>query len=151
MDSTDRPFSMHDPEERTCSYCGDIFYSYHGLQQYCPFKFGKRNYCKDQQKKMLAEDKLSQAAEKWARTGLPVYAKETPLDFNFRVLWEIMGSESEKVISSDLLDEKGYIASVYESRTQTSGTYASIIKIGCYNVAWIGQNGANFTFKITKQ
>lgn len=151
MDSTDRPFSLHDPEERTCAFCGDLFYSHHGLQQYCPDKFGKKDYCKYEQKKMLAEDRLSKNVAKWATAGLPVYAKESPLDFNFRIIWEIMGSESEKFVSSELLDSKGYQTSGYEFKTPIAGSEAFIIKIGCYNVEWYSQNGPSFTFKITKQ
>lgn len=151
MNSTERPFSIHDPEKRTCSYCGDIFYSHHGSQRYCPDKFGKKDYCKYEQKKMLAEDKLSKTAVNWAIAGLPVYEKETPLDLNFRVIWEIMGSENEKIVSSDLLDSKGYIPSIYGVRTQIAGSEAFTVQVGHYNIQWVGQNGTHLTFKITKQ
>ncbi len=151
INSLERPFSLHDAEERICAYCGDIFYSYHGLQQYCPDKFGKNYYCKYEQKKMLAEDKLAKTALRWAVTGLPVYEKEAPLDFNFRVIWEIMGSENKKIVSSDLLDSKGYMPSVYNTRTQIAGSEAYVVQVGNYNIEWIGQNGTHLTFKITKQ
>ena len=46
MDSEQRPFSTHFMEERMCEYCSEIFIAHHGLQRYCPEKYGKKDDCK---------------------------------------------------------------------------------------------------------
>ena len=45
-----------DPENeyyRSCPYCGTKFMADHMLQIYCPEKYGKKNYCKNRQKRRI--------------------------------------------------------------------------------------------------
>ena len=150
MDSEDRPYSMHDPEERTCEFCGELFYSHHGLQRYCPEKFGKKDYCKYEQKKMLNEKRLAERVTELARAGMKVYL-DTALDKNKQVLSEIMGSDWHKTVDSSLLDNVGYEITHFDSKTTISGTNKFLIHVGDHTLEWVGQEGTVLTFKITKK
>ena len=150
MDSEERPFSMHDMEERQCAYCGDFFYATHGLQQYCPNKFGKMEYCKYEQKKMMSEKRLAERVTELARAGMKVY-QDTALDRNKKVLSEIMGSDWQKTLDSSLLDNAGYEITHFDSKTPINGTNKFLIHVGDFTLEWIGQEGTVLTFKITKK
>jgi hypothetical protein len=62
MDSEQRPFSTHFMEERMCEYCSEIFIAHHGLQRYCPEKYGKKDDCKAEQKKWWKRNALLNAS-----------------------------------------------------------------------------------------
>ena len=150
MDSEERPFSMHDMEERQCAYCGDFFYATHGLQQYCPNKFGKMEYCKYEQKKMMSEKKLAEAAEKLHKAGINVYSDQHPIEKNIAILAEQLGSYGQTTVASNILKSKGYIIQHYNARVARNGTNDFVLVVGPYSLDWIGQNGDILTFKITK-
>jgi len=150
MDSEERPYSMHDPEERNCASCTDIFYADHGLQRYCPEKYGKKNYCKYEQKKMLNEKRLAERVTELAKAGMKVY-QDTALDKNKQALSEIMGSEWQKTVDSTLLDNIGYEITHFDSKAPINGTNKFLIHVGDYTLEWIGQEGTVLTFKITKK
>jgi hypothetical protein len=150
MDSEERPFSMHDMEERPCAYCGELFYATHGLQQYCPEKFGRVNYCKYEQKKMLNEKRLAERVTELAKAGMKVY-QDTALDRNKKALSEIMGSEWQKTVDSTLLDSVGYDITHFDFKSPINGTNKFLIHVGDYTLEWVGQEGTVLTFKITKK
>jgi hypothetical protein len=149
MDSEERPYSMHDLEQRPCAFCGDFFYAHHGLQQYCPEKFGKKDFCKYEQKKMLNEKRLAEHAEKLAKAGMQVYANDQ-LEKNKQALSEIMGSDRQKAVDSMSLDSVGYDISHFDSKTPISGTNKFLIHVGDYTLEWIKQEETLLTFKISK-
>ena len=149
MDSEHRPFSTHFMEERLCEYCSEIFYAHHGLQRYCPDKYGKKNYCKDKQKKMAEEKRLTERIIELSHTGMTVYP-ETQLDRNYQALSKIMGSDLEKTVECKLLDYFGYEISYFNSRTAINGTNYFLIHVGDFTLDWIGQEGTVLTFKITR-
>ena len=150
MDSEERPFSMHDMEERPCAYCGELFYATHGLQQYCPEKFGRVNYCKYEQKKMLNEKRLAERVTELAKAGMKVY-QDTQLDKNKEALSKIMGSDWQKTVDSTLLDNVGYEITHFDSKMPINGTNKFLIHVGNFTLEWIGQEGTVLTFKITKK
>ena len=129
MDSEERPYSMHDPEERNCEFCGELFYAHHGLQRYCPEKFGKKDYCKYEQKKMLNEKRLAERVIELAKTGMKVY-QENQLDKNKKALSQIMGSDWQKTIDSRVLDNASYDISHFDSRSSINGTNSFLIHVG---------------------
>lgn len=149
MDSEERPYSMHDPEERICEFCTDIFYADHGLQRYCPEKYGKKHYCKYEQKKMLNEKRLAERVTELAKAGIKVYP-DPALVRNKQALSEIMGSDWHKTVDSTLLDNLGYEIAQFDSKTPINGTNRFLIQVGDYALEWVGQEGTVLTFKITK-
>ena len=76
INSEDRPWGNHDYEERSCEFCGEIYYANHGLQRYCPEKFGRKNYCKLEQKKLQSENKLAGMVVKLAKGGIISYEED---------------------------------------------------------------------------
>ena len=149
MDSEDRPYSMHDLEERTCEYCGELFYAHHGLQRYCPEKFNRRDYCKNQQKKMTSEAKLAEKASELAKLGMKVNP-ETPLDKNIEHLKGFMGNNSMKYVTNVELDQMGYDITAFESKIHIVGTNRYQIKVGVFVLEWIKQENNLLTFKINR-
>jgi len=139
MNSEERPFSMHNPEERLCEFCGDIFHAYHGLQRYCPDKFGRKDYCKYEQKKLVSEKKLADKVSELARAGMKVN-DDSPIEKNKQALKIIMGADWEKTIDSRVLDNAGYDISQFDSRSAINGTNSFLIHVGDYTLEWIGQN-----------
>ena len=83
MDSEQRPFSTHFMEERMCEYCSEIFIAHHGLQRYCPEKYGKKDDCKAEQKKMVKEQRLAERVIELSHSGMKVYP-ETQIDRNYQ-------------------------------------------------------------------
>jgi hypothetical protein len=150
MDSEERPFSMHDLEQRPCAFCGEFFYAHHGLQQYCPEKFGKKDFCKYEQKKMLNEKRLAEHAEKLAKAGMKVYPDDQ-LEKNKQALSEIMGTDWQKTVDSAHLDNVGYDITHFDTRSPISDTNKFLIHVGDYILEWIKQEGTILTFKITKK
>ena len=56
-----------------CKYCNDTFTKHHGLQIYCPSKFGIKNYCKYANRSLLKDFKpikqtLLQKIKNWFKT-----------------------------------------------------------------------------------
>jgi hypothetical protein len=151
MDSTERPYSMHDLEERTCEYCGDVFCAHHGLQKYCPEKFGKKRYCLYKQKEMLNETKLATLTDILLNDHVVPNSIEGPLEKNRRVLKEIMGIDIGKRVSSDLLDGKGFDPKLYDSRYKIPDSKVYAVMIGDYSIEWVETNGDLLIFKIMKQ
>ena len=150
MDSEERPFSMHDPEDRNCEFCTDIFYADHGLQRYCPEKYGKKNYCKYEQKKMLSEKRLAERVTELAKTGMKVNLN-TALDNNKQGFEIMMGSDGQKIVNSSLLDNFDFDINYFDYKTPINGTTKFLIHIGEFTLEWIGEDGTNLIFKITRK
>ena len=150
MDSEERPFSMHNPEDRNCEFCTDIFYADHGLQRYCPEKYGKKNYCKYEQKKMLSEKRLAERVTELAKTGMKVNLN-TALDNNKQSFEIMMGSDGQKIVNSSLLDNFDFDINYFDYRTPINGTNKFLIHIGEFTLEWIGEDGTNLIFKITRK
>lgn len=149
-DTSKRPYHLPYLEERICEYCGEIFYAHHGLQRYCPEKFGKKGLCQYEQKKMLSEARLAERVKELSLTGMRVYP-ENPLDNNKKELRYIMGSEKQKTVDSNLLDSKGYDINYFDFKEPVSGTNRNLLHVGEYTLEWIGQAGTVLTFKIIKK
>lgn len=149
MNSNERPFSAHFPEERECAFCGTTFLSHHGLQQYCPEKFGKKDYCKYQQKKLMSEKKLIEKAKQLADIGMEIKEDNQPPS-NFAILAKYMGSLRSKFITSTELDENGFKISEYDFHYPIPGTTRFGIQIGQFRLEWYAQENDLLTFKINR-
>ena len=149
MDSEHRPFSTHFMEERMCEYCSEIFIAHHGLQRYCPEKYGKKDDCKAEQKKMVKEQRLAERVIELSHTGMKVYP-ETQIDRNYQALSKIMGSDLEKTVECTLLDYFGYEICHFNSRTAINEGNNFLIHVGDFTLDRIGQKGTVLTFKITR-
>jgi hypothetical protein len=149
MTSEENPWSSHGLEERTCEYCGELFYAHHGLQRYCPEKFNRRDYCKNQQKKMASEAKLAEKASELAKLGMKVNP-ETPIDRNIGHLKAYMGNSSMKYITNLELDQMGYDITAFESKIHIVNTNRYQTKIGDFVFEWIKHENNLLTFKITR-
>lgn len=149
MTSEENPWSTHGLEERTCEFCGELFYAHHGLQRYCPEKYNRKDYCKNQQKKMASEAKLAEKATELAKLGLKVNP-ETPIDRNIEHLKSFMGSSSMKYATSTELDQMGYDITAFESKISIQGTNRHQIKVGAFMLEWVKQENNLLTFKITR-
>ena len=150
MTSEENPWSTHGLEERTCEFCGELFYAHHGLQRYCPEKYNRKDYCKNQQKKMASEAKLAEKATELAKLGLKVNP-ERPAEINRNSIHVIMGGEIQKLVNSQVLDQIGFDINHFDMRTPIPGTNNYLVHIGEYTLEWIGQEGTLLTFKITKK
>lgn len=149
--STERPWGSHDLEERMCEYCGEYFYAHHGLQRYCPEKFGRKDYCKYEQKKLFAEKKLADNSIDLTRGGRVPYYEPDSLTKNVGILCELMSDSVNKNISSDILDQKGYKVKVYDFKERILGKNSFRIHAGEFIIEWIGQDNSISTFKITRK
>jgi hypothetical protein len=134
-------------EKRACAYCGKIFIAHHGLQQYCPEKHGRRNFCKHAQKERVSEQRLAERAIELGRVGIDVF-EQTPLDKNILCLRHIMGAQKEKIVLGYILGEIGYDLYHYTSKTPFSNSESFIVTVGEFNITWIEEDP--LTFKITR-
>lgn len=150
MNSVKRPFSMHNPEESICSFCGELFYSHHGLQQYCPDKHGIRDYCRKEQKKMVSENRLAELAAKLSKAGINVNSDIDPSEKNIEILSEELGPYAQKTVTNETLDAKGYSIPHYTARVLKNGSNEYLLVVGPYTLEWISQSGDILIFKITK-
>jgi hypothetical protein len=150
MNSEERPFSMHYMEERMCEFCGDVFYAHHGLQRYCPIKFGRKDYCKQEQKKLVSEKKLADKVTELSKTGMIVYP-DSQINKNIEILKTIMGNCIVRHVTCIELDQLGFEISVYESRISSFGSHKCQIKIGDFILEWINQENNVLTFKISRR
>ncbi len=149
MDYEQRPYSRHNLEERLCLYCSENFDADHGIREYCPEKYGKKDYCKAKQKKMVDEKRLAERIIELSHTGMKVYP-ETQLNKNYQALSIIMGSDLEKTVECTLLDYFGYEISHFNSRTAINEGNNFLIHVGDFTLDRIGQKGTVLTFKITR-
>ena len=150
MNSEERPYSMHDPEERNCEFCTDIFYAVHGLQRYCPEKYGKKDYCKYQQKKLLNEKRLADLAIKLAHAYVPIQHEKDPLYKNIAILREELGPYGQRKLTNDFLDEKGYNLNYYTAKIKKGENNDVALVVGPYLLEWIDNVGELAKFKITR-
>ena len=149
MTSEENPWSTHGLEERTCAFCGELFYAHLGLQRYCPEKYNRKDDCKDQQKKMASEAKLPEKATELAKLGLKVNP-ETPIDRNIEHLKSLMGSTSMKYVTSTELDQMGFDIMAFESKISIPDRNRYQIKVGDFTLEWFKQENNLLTFKITR-
>lgn len=150
LTSNDRPFSSHNPEEKVCLFCNEIFHSTHGLEKYCREKYGIIGYCKNEQKKLVSQQKLADLAQTIANINNPRTQDLSPLERNIQILREIIGQSYQVNTDSDTLDAMGYDINIYSRREyEGNSTYTRLI-IGQFGLSWISQIEENIFFKISK-
>lgn len=148
--SDERPFGSHRPEERICAFCGDAFYATHGLQKYCPDKFGKIDYCKYEQKKMVTEAKLVELVKEVNEAVNPPFQRLSPLEQNIHILGTILGPYGQVNTDSDRLNTMGFDITVFSRRILEGHTDYVTLVFGHFELIWKRRNEAISTFKIKK-
>ena len=116
----------------------------------CALKFGKKDYCKYAQKKMVEEKRLAERVVELSKTGMSV-REETPLEKNKQALALIMGSDEQKTVEGSLLDHHGYDINYFDSKTPINGTTNFLIHVGNFTLEWIKHEGTILYFKITRK
>lgn len=132
-----------------CENCGDLFNAHHDLQRYCPEKNGKKGYCKDQQKKLVTENRLADKVIELSKAGIRMHDMN-PLEKNENRLEVIMGSDSQKYVNSILLDQVGFQIPYYTSKVPIEGTAKFLVTIGRFTMERMEDQGELQTFKITR-
>jgi ribosomal protein S27AE len=132
-----------------CAHCGDMFIAHHDLQQYCPEKNGKKDYCKYQQKKLVSESRLADKVIELTKAGVRLY-EPNPVEKNENRLDAIMGSDSQKIVTSILLDQVEYQVPYYSSRVPIAGTTKFFVTVGRFTIELIDKHHDLYTFKITR-
>jgi ribosomal protein S27AE len=132
-----------------CAHCGDIFIAHHDLQQYCPEKNGRKDFCKYQHKKLVSESRLADKVIELSKAGVRLYEPNS-LEKNENRLETIMGSDSQKIISSLLLDQVEYQVPYFTSKVLIAGTTKFLVTVGRFTIELIDKVGNLYTFKITR-
>lgn len=146
----DERFSWHKPMEKICTFCGDVFISTHGLQQYCPEKYGKSDYCKYEQKKMVSEKKLLEYVKEVNEAKKPQVYNMSPLERNIHILDTILGPTYKIRTESERLHAMGYEINVFSRRVFAGNSdYISLV-VGPFELRWIGQVGEISRFSIQR-
>jgi len=119
---------------RVCPYCGDSFIADHLTRKYCPEKNGKKNLCKNRQKRMM--DKLRkhggiQLSHKnypievfYKEKDLPSndidkIVRDAQINSNIKVLKEILGDKSHVQLTEIELLANGFDKDFFESYEDT--------------------------------
>lgn len=132
-----------------CAHCGDMFIAHHDLQQYCPEKNGRKDFCKYQQKKLVSESRLADKVIELSKAGVRLY-EPNPVEKNENRLEAIMGSDSQKIVTSILLDQVDYEVPYFTSKVPIAGTAKFLVTVGRFTLELIDKNGDLLTFKITR-
>jgi len=138
-----------DPYKRICLYCGDSFTAHHGLQRYCPNKYGIVNYCKNQQKQKVNEKNLANLAKEVNKL-LEHFQIEEKVENNNHLILEIVfqNTVSKRVKRTRLInmgfDFKDYPARVYNSQGLI------VLKYGDFYLDWVEEVDNDLIFKVYK-
>ena len=62
-----------------------------------------------------------------------------------------MGSDGKKIVNSSLLDNFDFDINYFDYKTPINGTNKFLIHIGEFTLEWIGEDGTNLIFKITRK
>jgi len=133
---------------QTCAYCNEQFYSNSSERMYCPEKYGKKNYCKQEQKKLVSEKKLAETVAQLSNSGIALKEGESSFERSIRGLVSIMGTGDLKFVTGDLLDRYHVNLNDLQHRTLDSENRPVII-IGNYKITWLEYLDTIFKFKIT--
>ena len=149
MNTMEQEIEQEAANYKFCGYCGDMFIAHHDLQQYCPEKNGRKDYCKYQQKKMVNENRLAEKVIELSKAGVRLYEPKA-IEKNENRLEAIMGSDSQKIVTSILLDLVGYQVSNFTSKVPIKGTCTFLLTVGHFTLELIDNNGDLLTFKVTR-
>lgn len=138
------------PIIKTCEYCGNEFESHHGLQRYCPEKFGRINYCKNEQKKLINERKLADLVQDVAGAVNQIENQQNQLEINIQILNEIIGNKESVVVSGKKMDSMGYDIRYYSARRINEENGLIELVVGPFILEWIDNSDIEQTFKISK-
>lgn len=133
---------------QTCRFCGEVFISNSPERMYCPEKYGKKNYCKQEQKKLVQEAKLAELVDQLTDGGIILKPGESSLERSIRGLQAIMGDESRRIVSGDLLDR--YHVNINDLQDRTiDAEKKPVIILGNFRITWLEDKDNIFKFKIT--
>ncbi len=137
------------PFKKQCEFCGDIFISHHGLQQYCPEKYGRKDYCKNAQKKLVNERKLAELVNDIASAVKLLEPVKSQLSINVDIIKRLMFGIDQLVVSSEELEKSGFKIGVYNSKIRTPNDKCLLI-IGNYTIDWVEYDSKEIKFLIKK-
>lgn len=138
------------PDIKTCEFCGDEFESHHGLQRYCPEKYGRRNYCKNEQKKLVSEHKLAELVQEVATAYNQIENPQNQLEKNIKILEELSGMDNSGIIYSKQLDRRGFDIRHYSFKRINDDSGLIEVIFGTYVLDWISHSEMERTFKVKK-
>ena len=119
---------------RVCPYCKESFIADHLSRFYCPEKDGKKNQCKNRQKRVMdkvrksggiiPEHKKSPLEVSFQEKVLPSndidkIARDAQINSNIKVLKELLGDKSHVQFTDVELLEKGFDKEFFESSEVT--------------------------------
>ena len=131
-----------------CRFCGDVFIANSPERMYCPEKYGKKNYCKQEQKKLVQEAKLAELVEQLTDGGIILKPGESSFDRSIRGLQALMGNETIMHVSGERLEQFHINIQDLQGRTIDDDKKPVII-IGNYRITWLEHKDNIFKFKIT--
>ena len=119
---------------RVCPYCGDSFIADHLSRYYCPEKKGKKNQCKNRQKRVM--DKVRKSGgiipvhkknplevsfkdKVLPSNDIDKISKDAQINSNIRVLEKIIGDKSYVELTEIELLEKGFDKEFFDSYEDT--------------------------------
>jgi hypothetical protein len=148
---------------RTCPYCEDVFTANHMLQIYCPEKDGMKNYCKNRNKRLLAnlirDEQLNEFEEQ--PPGIIINDPENadqaidtgkePSKWQNNTILSLLemhlGNRHSVCVPVGILRKAGMKFEDFDQRYQIPNTELYIATYGPYAVAWSNENIVLLTFK----
>ncbi len=145
---------------RLCPYCRESFVADHLSRFYCPDKNGKKNFCKNRQKRI--NDNLRKSGFvliEHRKNPMQVFIEEpllnekdidqliinTQKDKNCLILTEFLGDKKSTEVSESELLEKGFDSKFFDSYEDTK----SGVKIYFIGKYWFNKNILNGKIYIT--
>ena len=131
---------------RVCPYCRESFVAYHLSRFYCPDKNGRKNFCKNRQKRI--NDNLRKSGSvliEHRKNPMQVFIEEpllnekdidqiiinTQKDKNISILSEFLGDEKFIEVTERELLEKGFDSKFFDSYEDTKSGI-KIYSVGKY-------------------
>lgn len=150
MSKGETPISPYGENYRICVYCGDHFIATHGLAQYCPYKFGVANYCKNKQKALMTEKRQADLARDLLRTSsVPPYDKndmailtntipsDSRLSRNIMFFDDYVEGRNVVYISWKILEWVDFDLRSFDEKVPIPNTDLFELRIGRYTIRWI--------------
>ena len=137
------------PQYKVCEFCGEEFLSHHGLQRYCPEKYGRKNYCKYEKKKYVNEQKMVEIVQN-GTIEINQIPKVGQLEKNIEILKDLLKDNDSKLVSNIILDVKGYDVRFYTNKRKNELSKLIEILVGPYILEWIDNSGEEFFFNLKR-
>lgn len=98
---------------------------------------------------MVSKNRLADKVIERTKAGVRFY-EPNPVEKNENRLEPIMGLDSQKIVSSILLDQVEYQVPYFTSKIQIAGTNKFLVTVGRFTIELIHKNATLLTLKITR-